>query len=259
MEQMTGHVRAVERAVRVLRTLSQTGQGMGVTQIAKQVQLGKSTVHRLLGTLCQENLVRLDPHTGRYTLGYGLLHLTGEWLARMDVRTVALPHLRALQELCKETVSLNARVGDHRAAIERLVTSHELRHVVDLGRHLPLHVGAGGKVILAFLSEDEVLDLLSRTDLNQRRRQRLLRDLEAIRAQGTAYTLGERIPGAGSISAPIFNHEGRVVGSVSVLSLQSRLPKKVVERLRPQVRLTAAAISTEMGWHDHNRAQLESR
>lgn len=248
VEQMPERVRAVERAIRILRVLSKTREGAGVSEIAKQVQLGKSTTHRLLNTLCEENLVRVDSLIGRYGLSYGLLQLTAEWLGRIDIRSTALPHLQGLQQLCGETVSLNVRDGSQRVAIERLETSHELRFVVDLGRPLPLHIGAGGKAILAFLPGDEVQRIMVQAGLGTRHRQRLRRELAEIHRLGAAHSVGERVPGAGSVSAPVFDHEGRVVGSVSILSLESRLSKRVVEKLRAELKRTCAAISAELGW-----------
>ncbi|HJM51206.1 MAG TPA: IclR family transcriptional regulator [Alphaproteobacteria bacterium] len=245
---MSTQIRAVERAARVLKVLSEDSDGMGVTEVAQRVQLGKSTTHRLLSSLSEADLVRVRPSSRRYTLGYGLLRLTAEWLNRIDVRTLALPHLRALRERSRETVSLNLKDGLERVAVERLDTSHEIRFVVDLGRPLPLHVGAAGKAMLAYMSEDEVGAAFDAAGLEARQRRKIGRDLAEIRQLGTAHTIGERVSGAGSVSAPIFSHEGLVVASVSVLCLESRLQKSVVKTLRHMCRTTAQAISGDLGW-----------
>jgi DNA-binding IclR family transcriptional regulator len=156
--------------------------------------------------------------------------------------------LRTLRERSRETVSLNIRDGQERVAIERLDTSHEIRFVVDVGQPLPLHVGAAGKAMLAFMADEEVAAVFEYAGLGQRERQRIRRDLAEIRQLGTAHTVGERIAGAGSVSAPVFNHEGIVMASVSVLSLESRLRKSVVKTLRHMCRTTARAISSDLGW-----------
>jgi DNA-binding IclR family transcriptional regulator len=77
---------------------------------------------------------------------------------------------------------------------------------------------------------------------------RLVKELEEIRAAGSAYTLGERLPGAGSISAPVFNHDGVVIASVNVLCLESRLNAKTVRDFRRLVQATAMDVSRELGW-----------
>ena len=221
---------------------------MGVTEIANRVNLGKSTVHRILVSLMQANFVRVDPTNRQYSLGYGLLQLTAGLLRGSEVAITALPFLRTLRQKTDETVSLNVRDDDHRTVVERLDTAHEIRYVAEIGRPLPLHVGAGGKAILAFMNEAEIHSVLARAELSRENTQRVKKELEEIRRVGTAYTLGERLRGAGSISAPVFNHDGVVIASVNVLCLESRLKAKTVRDFRRLVQATAMDISRELGW-----------
>lgn len=221
---------------------------MGVTEIAKTINLGKSTVHRILVSLVQARLVRMDPTSRQYSLGFGLLQLSAGLLSGSEVSMTALPYLRELRQVTGETVSLNVRDHDHRVVVERLDTSHEIRYVAEIGRPLPFHIGAGGKVILAFLHESEVRRLLDAADLSTKQRQRIVKELAEIRAAGTAYTLGERLSGAGSISAPVFSHDGEVIASVNVLCLESRLKAETVRDFRRYVKATAMRISQEIGW-----------
>lgn len=245
-------VQSVARAAEVLKVLSQGGWGMGVSEIAQTAGLGKSTTHRLLSSLIEAEFVRMEPKSHRYTLGSGLLQLTTTWFSEMKVRTVALPHLRTLRNTTKETVSLNIRDGDSRVAIERLDTSHEVRFVVDLGRPLPLHVGAAGKAILAFLPKSEVSAILETADLDQLTTNRTLKELKKIRQAGTAYSCGERVPGSRSVSAPVFSPEGAAIASVSILSLESRLDEMNLAAYRKLAGNTAKDISADFGWSERN-------
>jgi DNA-binding IclR family transcriptional regulator len=224
------------------------GRPAGVTELAGRVGLRKSSTHRLLVALARVQLVRYDAVARRYNLGFRVLRWTATWLDRLDVRTCALPYLRSIREKCEETVSLNLRDGHRRVAVERLETTRELRFVVDLGTPLPLHVGASGKAILAFLPADEVAEVLDGARLGPRARAALRRELEGIRRLGSAVSLGERIPGSGSVAAPIFNHERSVIGSVSVLSLAVRLSDDVIRSHRELVRQAGEAISEALGW-----------
>jgi DNA-binding IclR family transcriptional regulator len=240
--------RVLERAARIVEMLAQAGRPLGVTEVARSLGLQKSTTHRLLTALTRVELVRGDVNTRRYTLGFRLLRWTAAWLDRLDVRTRALPHLQKLREKCQETVSLSLRDGRGRVAVERLETAHELRFVVDLGNPAPLHVGAGGKAILAFLPEREAREILDAAGVRGRARGLLLRELAEVRRLGSSVTRGERVPGSGSVSAPVFNHEERAIGSVSILSLAVRMPEDVVRSHRELVRQTADAVSRELGW-----------
>jgi DNA-binding IclR family transcriptional regulator len=241
-------IRVVDRAVQVLDLLAAAGQGLGVTEIARRVRLGKSTTHRLLSSLVRAEMVRLDPRTRVYHLGYRLLQWTSAWLDRMDVRTRALPHLRRLREKSQETVSLNLLAGRERVAVVRLEASQEVRFVADLGQPLPLHVGAGGKAILAYLPDAAIDAVLAAAPVTAGKAAGLRRTLAEVRRTGSAVSFGERIPGSGSVSAPLFNHEGRVIGSVSILSVSVRLSPDTVRTYRDLVRQAAEAVSHDLGW-----------
>ena len=245
---MSQYIQSIERAARVLTALSEGGKLMGVTEVANKVNLGKSTVHRILVSLMQATLVRIDSTSRQYSLGYGLLQLTDGLLRGSEVSITALPYLRSLRQETGETVSLNIRDNGHRVVVERLDTSHEIRYVAEIGRPLPLHVGAGGKAILAFMDETEVLSTPGVAEMNKKQIQRLTKELKEIRAAGSAYTLGERLPGAGSISAPLFNHDGMAIASVNVLCLESRLKTKTVRDFRRLVQATGMDVSQELGW-----------
>lgn len=245
---MSESVRSVERAAMVLKVLAEGGASMGVSQIAQATGLGKSTAHRLLASLARADFVRVEPKSRQYSLGGGLLQLTANWLGGFGIRTVALPHLRALRQKTRETVSLNIRDGDCRVAIERLDTAHEVRFVVDLGRPVPLHVGATGKAILAFLPESEVNEALASAGVDGAACIRIREDLQKIRRVGAAISTGERVPGTRSISSPVFDSEAAVIASVSILSLESRLNEPDVANFQRMVVETAKNISSDLGF-----------
>jgi DNA-binding IclR family transcriptional regulator len=98
------------------------------------------------------------------------------------------------------------------------------------------------------MDEAEVLGILKDANLSATAVRKLNRDLREIRGAGTAYTLGERLPGAGSISAPVFDHGGTAIASVNVLSLESRLNAETVRKFRRLVRAAAMTVSGDLGW-----------
>lgn len=244
---------SVDRAALILKTLSLHG-ALGVTEIARLVGLPKSIAYRLLSSLKGAELVRVEPDRRRYMLGYGLLQITAKLLSGIEVRDLALPMLRQLRHETHETVALNVRDGDQRVTVERLDTSYEVRFVIDLGRPQPLHIGAAGKAILAFLCDDEIKEIVERSALSAKRMQVLMRDLAEIKTLGLSDTCGERVAGSRSISAPILNHDGVAIASVSVLSLESRMKRKEATEFGRLVRATAGDISRQMGAAGFSRA-----
>jgi IclR family acetate operon transcriptional repressor len=238
----------VDRVVQLLDLLAETAGGVGVTEIAGRLGLGKSTTHRLLTSLARVGVARVDPAARLYHLGYRPLRWTSSWLDRLDARTRALPHLRHLREKCQETVSLNLKEGLTRVAVERLEASQEVRFVADVGKPLALHTGAGGKAILAFLSPPEIDRVLETAGLPAGDERALRRGLAGIRRTGVAVSFGERVPGSGAVSAPVFDHAGQAIGSVSILSVAVRLSPDTVRSHTELVRQAAGAISLDLGW-----------
>jgi DNA-binding IclR family transcriptional regulator len=232
----------------ILGLLAEAEPGLGVTEVARRVGLGKSTTHRLLSALTRADVVRSDLRTRRYQLGFRMLQWTSAWLDRMDVRTRALPHLGQLREKCQETVSLNLHDGLSRVAVERLEASQEVRFVAELGKPLPLHLGAGGKAILAFLPPPDIERALVAARLGPAEERQVRRALAEVRRAGSAVSVGERIAGSGAVSAPVFNHEGRVIGSVSILSVAARLSPDTARSHAELVRQAAGLISRDLGW-----------
>lgn len=244
---------SLRRLIAILDVLVHTEASLGVTEIARRVHLSKATTYRLLKTLTSHGLVREQDPGPTYGPGFRILELAGAWMDRLDVRAKALPILRDLREKSGETVSLNLLVGFQRVAVERLEAPHEIRFVVDLGRQLPLHQGATGKVLLAHLSPEEQQRILRTVE--PRRRRKLAAELGEIRARGTAVSFGERIPGSASVSAPVYDHSGRVLACVSILGSAIRFTADTVRRFRSLAVEAARAISWELGYPAEERSK----
>jgi DNA-binding IclR family transcriptional regulator len=240
-------VRSVGRALAIVQVLADAASELGISEIGRRLGLSKATVYRLLSVLASHGIVRLNPDTRAYGLGFRLLQFAAAWLDRMDIRTRALPHLQKLREKCDETISLNLLVSGQRVAIERLDSSHEMRFVVDLGKPLPLTIGAAGKVLLAFLPDEEIRRQLRTASPTLAAR--LRQELPEIRRRGFATSQGERIPGSGSVSAPIRDHGGRPVASVSILAPATRFTDEVTAAYQRMVVETVDAISRDLGHH----------
>lgn len=239
------HMESLRRFLAILDVLTHAETPLGVTEISRRVRLSKATTYRLLQALACHGLARMQTPEATYGPGFLILELAGAWLDRLDVRAKALPILRHLREKTGETVSLNLLAGHQRVAVEHLEASHELRFVVEVGRPLPLHLGATGKAILAFLPDADIKAILHQARVKNTRR--LLEQLARVRTQGFAVSFGERLPGSASASAPIQDHTGRVVGSVSILSTATRFTPEAVRSHQQVIVEAARAISRALG------------
>ena len=156
-------ITSVERAADVMLLFARANsQSLGVTEIADQLSLPKAAVHRILSSLRSRSLVELDESTRRYLLGPASMTLGLRYLARLDVRRLALPALHELSTSTQETATLSLRTGDTRVYVEQVTPVREVIMSVSLGVPFPLHAGASSKAFLAFLPEEQVSAYLDR-------------------------------------------------------------------------------------------------
>lgn len=221
---------------------------MGITELASRIGLPKSVVHYHLNALVRNRYV--TGRDGRYGLGYAAVRLGRNGYADSDLRGRATPYLTSLREATEETVTLSVLLGHERIYVDQLVSPHEIKMAVELGRPYPLHAGASGKVMLAFLDEPAQRSILTArleqlTERTVTDGRALEAELAAIREIGTAASRSERQKGAASVAGPIF--DGTVViGSMSICGPEYRFDEAVVSRCRILVKKAAAELSADL-------------
>jgi IclR family transcriptional regulator, acetate operon repressor len=246
-------VGSVDRAIDVLMLFGRSMQpSLGVTEIAHELGMSKSGVHRILSTLRRRRLVTFDPVSRKYALGQASVALSQSYISRLDLQSVASSTLDELMKATHETATLAVRrhgFVTHRASS---LPDSELRIDVTLGRPAPLHCTAAGKAFLAFLPDDEAEDFFQRASLDHVT-PATVTDADLLRAQvaharaaGYATSSGERIVGAASLAAPVFDNDGYPVAALTVCGPSSRLD--VEDRSVSAALVSAAAgLSQEMG------------
>lgn len=244
-------VRSVVRAIDVLLALTDGPQPL--SKVATITNLPKATVHRILSSLSHRFIVLQEPDTGKYMLGPGCLAIInaasrGSTGLGIDARKL----LEQLQRQTGETVTVHVRVRSQRVCVDEIPSKHHLRYTVEVGRAAPLHVGAAGKVLLAFLDPTERYALLHGRRLPAvgpntiTTPTKLAAELETIRMQGYAVSSGERVNGASAVSAPIFDSSGHVMAVLSVLGPDVRLTREKLEETHGPVVAVARQISQRM-------------
>jgi DNA-binding IclR family transcriptional regulator len=203
-------VQAIARAGSVLRALEQHPPGLPLGELARAVQLPKSTVHRLVGALSAEELVGTDA-AGRIVLGGALARLgaAGSHALQDELR----PLLSRLREQLDETVDLAVLDSDGMRFVEQLPAAHRLRAVSAVGARFPLHCTANGKAFLAALAPDRAAALLPArlqrcTPHTITARAKLLRELEQVRERGVAFDREEHTEGISAVGAALLGPLG---------------------------------------------------
>ncbi|MEO7005920.1 MAG: IclR family transcriptional regulator [Terrimesophilobacter sp.] len=237
----------------ILLALSRDDSAIGVSAIARELNLSKAVVHRILQSLASRDLVRIDPASRAYSLGPSATALGARALRQLDLKVVARDDLVSLRNATRETTTLSLLVVDKRTYVDQYESPQEIKMTVEPGRLYPLHAGASSRAILAFLPDVDVTRVLESrleplTDETIDDLDVLKERLGQVRATGYATSRGERQSGAGSVAAPVFRGDGRVVGSISVCGPLARFDTPAVERYVPLVTAAASRISARLGW-----------
>ena len=253
-KQHGSNVQSVERAIAVLKSFSLERPERGVSELGRELGLHKSTVSRLMGTLKHGGLLSQDPETERYRLGIGLIGLAAQVVIFMDVRQVARPHLRTLADDCQETVNLSVWDAGQVVNLEQFVThTRRVKNIGRVGRRMCPHCTASGKVLLAHLDSHELdrileLSLKKFTQHTITDPDELQHELGLVRAQGYATAREELEEGLNVIAAPIYDHTGEVVASISVAGPAYRITPELFPELAARLMKTSMDISDRLGY-----------
>lgn len=237
----------------VLLLFARAGQPtLGVTEIAGELGMPKAAIHRILSSLRSRGLVEFDDATRRYLLGPATMTLGLRYLARLDVRQLAVPVLRELSAATRETATLSLRTGGTRVYVDQVTPLREVIMSVPLGVPFPLHAGASSKAFLAFLPEQQVSAYLGQelaplTAGTITGPGALRAELARIRRRGWAESAGERQPGAASVAAPVFDHLGVPVAVISLSGPAERFAA-VAQDCAQRVLAATRRLSGKMGY-----------
>lgn len=249
--------KAFVKGMRLIEALAKSEKQRGITELSEELALTKSNVHRLLQTLSSLGYVRKDAETARYALSLRLWEVGSLVLTRLDVKRVALPHLRILAELTKETVNLSILDQTEVVYIEKIDSPQPVRANSRVGGRAPAHCSSTGKAMLAY-QPASLLDKLGRTvyrmsDNKPISRQTLELELSKIRLLGYAMNLGEITESVAGVGAPIFGSSNQVLAAVGVAGPAERMRKSVLIKLAPIVMKAALEISIELGYSSLNK------
>lgn len=248
------------RAMRLMTWMVDSPQSeWGVREIASQLALPPSSVHRLLASMERSNLVVRNEASGTYALDLEFLRLAHRATTKLPLPPSASDHLRQLVEAVDETASIGLYNPQRQMMVFHIVieSSNPLRYVVETDRWVPVTAGASGLAILAFLSDAERARILGRalpafTENTITNPIALETELARIRKQGYAVSHGQRQAGAVAIAAPIFGAHGEVIGDTLLTIPEPRFKEADTPRLTQAVLACSRAISSELGVVEHS-------
>lgn len=239
-------VAAAGRSFAILDLLAAAGT-LGTNEIARRTGTTASTVSRQLGTLVEARLVERVPDTGHYRLGIRFVQLANAVLSRLDVRTVARPHLEALVADVDETATLSIPGEPDAITVDFVPTQRYVQGVTRLGRPSIAHATAAGKVMLAFTGRPPRPPLQAYTERTITDPAALEAELERVRRRGWADAYEEREPELNAIAAPVWSSTGELAGIAALQGPLPRFGRRPARKALPLLLERAEAISRELG------------
>lgn len=226
-------VAAVERALTIVAAVETADAPITLADLARKTGFYKSTILRLLGSLeATGYIVRLGD--GRYDLGLTAFRLGTAFERKNTLQHYVVPALRKLVAQGTESASFHVRQGqDTRLCLFRVNSSHATLDRVEAGGTYALRAGAGGHIILAFAGEQGPR-------------------YDAIRAEGWAYSLGERDPSCAAVAAPVFGALRQLIGILSLSGPRERFGPQEIETMAGLLRVAASDLTRALGgaWPD---------
>lgn len=251
-------VQSVDRAIAAMEILAREGWA-GVTEIARELDIHKSTVFRLLSTLERRGVVEQHNETQKYRLGFGVVRLASSVRSSLDLVGAARPVCDRLSLETDETVNIAVLQGHEVVNIHQVNLSTSRVSFDWLGSHTALHCTSSGKVFLAFLPPSTVDELLKGelpafTPNTITDRAVLDEQLELVRRDGYAMTFEELEEGLNAVGAPIRGPDGSLAASVTVSGPSYRLERGAkLQQVAELTREAAEEISRRLGYLGESR------
>lgn len=249
-------VQSLKRAMELLEILREFDKSCSLSELAEKTALPPSTVHRILQTFVKNNYVSHDPTTHLYRLGPALIPLGKAASSNLNLRNLAVPILKKLMRSTKEDSLLMIANGFQGIAVEKVEGPNHLKVIERSGSEWGLHYGAIRKCLLAF-QPDQVVDAYIQNGLKKVTENsivdadKLWDAVEKIRREKVAVSIGEYIPDAVGVGAPVFDQNGNIIAAIGIIAPKSRASKEEVERFKTEVKKYSEELSVLLGNADH--------
>jgi len=250
---------SLERGLAMLSAFKPATPELGISDLARELGLTRSTSHRYAATLARLGYLQQNPQTRKYRLGPRVLDLGFSAINSMELRQIALPDLQQLSDATGHTVNMAVLDGLDIVYVERCRSASIGQREIDLNLHvgsrLPAYCTSMGKVLLADLNVDELEERLERMELAQRgpntitSPSRLREELARVRRDGMAVNDEELAYGLRSIAVAVRGAEGNAVAAINLAAHRSLVSLEcLIGGLGPPLLGTARAISSRLGF-----------
>jgi len=252
-EPRDGGVQSVDRALSILETLAEDDQGYRLSDLAVRTGLSTSTVHRLLATLESRRFVQFNRADSKWHVGARAFTVGATFARRRNFSAQAVPYLRKLRDLTRETANLAVVDDEFIIVLTRMESREIMRSLTKVGGRVAMVASGVGKAVLATYSNEEVSAVIQHhgmprlTEKSIVRPSDLFKELETIRRQGYAVDDEEACMGLRCIAAVVYNDCAEPLAAISVSGMTGRLTDDRLPQLGQIVREVAAELTLALG------------
>ena len=222
MPKDTKKVNSIEKALEIMLKFQDIKPSWGIRELSTSLGFSPATVQRILQVLKSYEFVRQDPQTRQYFVGNIFYRFLENLNSSNNLSRIGRRFMEEVALTTLETVHLNIIQEKTRICVDSIESPQVLKAGMPIGNQSPLYAGASAKCLLAFCEEGFKTDYFKTTTLEPVtdntiiQPDKLNKELKKIKKQGYALSLGERTPGLGSLSAPVFNYKGQILASLSL-------------------------------------------
>lgn len=243
-------ISSLAKGLDVLELLAEKGE-LSVSEVARSLGHNRTGSHRLLATLRELGYVEQN-RNNKYHLTFKMLELGTKLSHRLGIRSMALPYMEKLSMSFGETINLGVRDGFSVFHLEKIDSKEILRVDSQIGSTAPVYCSALGKAIVAFIQKDELASFLSGIEFKPHGPNcitslgELKEELEKVKKQGFAIDNEELVSGLKCVAAPVFDHTGSVLYSISVAGPAMRLTKKRTVDIQEKLKKICQELSRKL-------------
>jgi DNA-binding IclR family transcriptional regulator len=238
----------VKKAFQILELISDSGRGMRLSALSKELAISKSTVHGITSALEELGAISRDPLTKRFTLGLTLFELGRGAYSRIDLKDTARPILEDLMERAQESVFLGVKNGEHLTILDIVESSRDLKITASIGMRIPLFAGAAGKIFLSSMPEAQAIEIIRSkgiykfTENTITDPKRYLQEIRMVREKGYATDDEEYISGVRAVASPVWG-SGQSLSAIWVVGFKPSLGDDKMKLLIKETKKAAETIS----------------
>lgn len=256
-------INSILRAGNILRCLAEEEAQLKISELARRLQLDRSTTYRILLSLEKCRLVQKNEKTGAYSLGLASFEIGNAFISRMDFIQVSKPVMANLAEEVRETVHLAVLSDSEVVYVDKVDSPRSLVVMYKIGQRAPLYCTALGKVLLAFQHENNKKRIINQIEFKPFTsntivtKKKLLEELIKIQHQGFAIDFREYEEGVECLAGPILNHTGEIIAALSFSGPQRKINIRQEKKFVNSIVEAAALISERLGYKKSDQTTQE--